>query len=208
MGMQVINVSVLFSALALMSADSAYVQWPAASASGSSWWTLGDNWETTVVFAVVYSQFLTSGLIFTFGSKWRKPVWENWGLFGFWLVFYVFTSWLVLSDPNEVTDVFHFASRAFPVSASPVWAAYYQGLDTAAMVNATGGNATINSTVVASAALSQTAPAMSFDLRVQIWVLTLGGMVLTVLWEFAVVVGPVRDWLHKKFPPERLHFKF
>jgi len=183
-GMQVINVCILMSALAIMRGDNDYIVWPASKASGASWWTLGDNWETTVVFTVVFSQFVTSGLIFTFGGKWRKPVWENLPLFGFWLFAYVFTSYLMLSDANSVTDIFHIASRKFNSASnpSPVWEA------------------------ALGAGVSP--PSMSTGLRFQIWLLTAAGLLLAVAWEGIVIIGPVRDYFHKKYPPTREHFKF
>lgn len=184
-GMQVINVIVIFSALAMASADPKYVAFPAKFAAGGSWWTLGDSWETSVLFIVVYSQFVTSAIVFSFGHKFRKPVYENLFLFGFWILAYGFTSWLCLSDPNGVTDTFHIASRGFNsniTGPSPAWQKLLgDGI---------------------------AAPEMDSALRLRLWLLTLGGMCATVLWEYGVVLGPVRDYFMKRSPPERVHFRF
>lgn len=184
-GMQGINVAVIFAALAISAADPAYVRFPAEFAKGGLWWTLGDSWETSVLFVVVYSQFVTSAVIFSFGHKFRQPVYQNFALFGFWVLAYGFTSYLCLTDPNGVTDTFHIASRAFNSNAtgpSPAW----EGL-------LGEGNP---------------APAMSSDLRFRLWLLTLGGMAATALWEFGVVLGPVRDYCMAQSPPDRVKFKF
>lgn len=47
---------------------------------GASWWTLGDNWESTVIFFVMFFQFITSAFVFTFGSVFRENVFKNWFL--------------------------------------------------------------------------------------------------------------------------------
>lgn len=44
---------------------------------GANWWTLGDNWESTVLFFTMYFQFITSSFVFTFGSIFRKSIFHN-----------------------------------------------------------------------------------------------------------------------------------
>lgn len=185
-GMQVINVIFMCSALSLMTNDADYYMWPASKAQGASWWTLGDNWETTVIYCTVFSQFITSGVIFTFGSHYRRPVCCNVYLTGFWVLAYSFTSYILLADSNSVTQLFHIASETFNVngtSPSPVWAA---ALGTGVPV-----------------------PPMSFNLRFRLWLLILGGMGCTMVWERFFVIGPVRDFLrnHPKFAPTRVPLK-
>ena len=46
-------------------------------AKGADWWTLSDNVESTVIFFVIYFQFITASLVFTFGSTFRRPVYFN-----------------------------------------------------------------------------------------------------------------------------------
>lgn len=46
-------------------------------AKGADWWTLSDNVESTVIFFIIYFQFITAALIFTFGSTFRRPVYFN-----------------------------------------------------------------------------------------------------------------------------------
>lgn len=44
---------------------------------GKSWWTLGDNWESTVIFFTIYCQFITSAFVFTIGSMFRRAACRN-----------------------------------------------------------------------------------------------------------------------------------
>ncbi len=41
---------------------------------------LGDNWESTVIFFTIYFQFVTSAMVFSFGSAFRRPVVFNYRL--------------------------------------------------------------------------------------------------------------------------------
>ena len=157
-GMQAINVLFLTGALHLMKSDDDYQEWPAGSvANTGAWWLLGDNWETTVIYSVVYSQFLTSGMIYSFGAHWRKAVCRNWILTLFWVLMYAFTSFLLLADANDCSDVFHMASSAFGPGtrfASPVWAA-----------------------------AGKVSKGMSSGFRWKLWVLILSSMICTAVWE-------------------------
>ena len=179
-GQQIINVSFLFSALKVMRDDSNYIKWPADSVANSgAWWYLGDNWETTVIFCVVYSQFLTSGILFSFGSHWRQAVFYNWPLTIFWALAFAFTSFLLLADENDVANVFHISNRDYVKGeddANPVWEAFF--------------NQTTHSYTVVKA--------MSSDLRFRIWIMTVASMICTALWEKVVILGPVRTFLKKR----------
>ena len=122
-GMQIFNVIIIASALVLMRNDPDYVAWPADLAGANAWWFLGDNWETTVVFTVVAFQYLSSSAIFSLGSKFRKPIWNNRLLVAAYLAFAAFLAFLLLSDQNGLTEIFHMASKNFNKEGtnSPVW---------------------------------------------------------------------------------------
>lgn len=49
-GYFVISLGYLVGALYLMQSDKNYVPWPTRLSQGASWWTLGDNWESTWAF--------------------------------------------------------------------------------------------------------------------------------------------------------------
>merc|ERR1711998_752965 len=108
-------------------------------------------------------------MLFTFGSHWRKAVCFNWQLTIFWAAAFGFTSFLLLSDSNSVTEVFHIANRDFGDGNSPVWDA-----------------------------AGQVQKKMPFGLRISIWVLTVVSMGCTAVWEKFVILGPVRDYMKRK----------
>ena len=173
MGQQALNLIFLFSALGLMAAQDEYIKWPADGvANAGAWWLLGDNWETTVIFCVVYSQFLTSGMLFTLGSHWRKAVFYNWPLTLFYLLAFAFTSFLLLADSNSVSEVFHMATQDFGTasSPSPVWSG-----------------------------VGKVSKAMPSAFRFKIWALILTSIVCTFIWEKFVVLGCVRDLAKRKY---------
>eukprot|EP00658_Telonema_sp_P-2_P012704 TRINITY_DN14834_c0_g1_i2.p1 TRINITY_DN14834_c0_g1~~TRINITY_DN14834_c0_g1_i2.p1 ORF type:complete len:1308 (+),score=380.72 TRINITY_DN14834_c0_g1_i2:208-4131(+) len=173
-GMQVLNLVFLCGALGLMKDDSDYQKWPADSVeSTGSWWLLGDNWETTVIFTTVYSQFLWSGVIFTLGSHWRKPVYHNWMLLVFWAVVFAGTCSVLLADANSFSDVFHSATSAFGPGTrfeSPVWTR-----------------------------AGKVSKAMPTSLRWRLFALIMSCLVCSGLWEKVVVLGHVRDYAKRKY---------
>ena len=128
--------------------------------------------QTTVVFCVVYSQFLTSGILFTLGSHWRQAVFYNWPLTLFYILGFGFTSFLLLADSNRVSEVcvigmpcfgslaeievFHIATQDFgtPSSPSEVWSLY-----------------------------GKPSKAMSSEFRFKLWSLILTSIICAFIWE-------------------------
>jgi len=181
-GMQILNIIFMCAALGLMKNDEDYEQWPASSAQGAAWWELGDNWETTTIFCTVFTQFVTSGVLFSFGSHFRQPVYCNIWLFGFWIFAFAFTSYLLLGDPSSITKTFHIASEAFSAvptdsDVSPVWARYYQSI----------GSKRTN------------APAMSSSFRWKLYALIVTNLICNFIWERVFVIGPVKDHVRKTY---------
>ena len=46
----------------------------------AEWWVLGDNWESSVLFFVVFYQYITCALIYSFGSSFRLGLFYNWAV--------------------------------------------------------------------------------------------------------------------------------
>jgi magnesium-transporting ATPase (P-type) len=97
----------LISSLVIMANDPGYVKWPADYSSSGDWWTLSDNWEATVLYEVMYLFLLASAGIFSFGYKFRRNVFENWGLLINIVVLYSITTVIFLIEPNKFTDLWH-----------------------------------------------------------------------------------------------------
>ena len=80
LGLWAINTAFTSGALEYMRKSPDYVRWPAKYAAGKDWWTLGDNWEATVLFFCTLFQFITSAVVFSFGSGFTRNVTRNWAL--------------------------------------------------------------------------------------------------------------------------------
>jgi len=171
-GMHAMNVTIMTLCLRIIVAHPEYVKWPAEYTDLDHWWNLSNNWESSVLFAVAFPQFITAAVIFSFGSKHRKNVIQNVGLIVGWAIFYTFASAILLMDPNYVTYLYHMASENFNGEGSrfPIWATYQMK----------GGKAS---------------GPMDFNLRLQIWFIIGAGLILNVLWEFIFIIGPGRHWL-------------
>lgn len=46
----------------------------------AEWWVLGDNWESSVLFFVVFYQYITCALVYSFGSSFRLTLFYNWAV--------------------------------------------------------------------------------------------------------------------------------
>nr|PNR41660.1 hypothetical protein PHYPA_019065 [Physcomitrium patens] len=205
-GVWVINLLYLVGALNFMVNHADYVKWPAVYSHGASWWTLGDNWESTVIFFVMFFQFITSAFVFTFGSVFRENVFKNWFLMvsvpnagsccnigvGRNIVFLVsyggllvFMSVLLLLPFSGFTSYWHVASEQFNKlnSTSPVWMAF----------QAHGGSPS---------------SAMPFRFRFQLWGLIMTNLVVTIFWQKVVAEGPVsKAFANRCKRVQFLHYK-
>jgi cation-transporting ATPase 13A3/4/5 len=124
--MWVINFAFTVGALGYMRTSPDYVRWPAKDAVSSQWWTLGDNWESTVLFFCTFFQLTFASVVFSFSASFSRPVARNWILVGAWAVLFTIGAFLLLSNENYFTFVFHIASQAYNdvPPTSPTWAAF------------------------------------------------------------------------------------
>eukprot|EP00250_Pteridium_aquilinum_P014895 c22269_g1_i1 orf=370-4158(-) len=182
-GVWCINIVFLTGAMILMTKEPDYVQWPAKYSHGADWWTLGDNWESTVLFFTMYFQFITSAFVFTFGSIFRKNVFHNWVLMICYGTLMVLMSLLLLLPPSGFTSLWHVASEQFNTvgSSSPVWIAYQEA----------GGSPS---------------PGMPFDFRLRLWLLIMGGLATLVLWQKLFAEGAAAKFVARRFPSKRPKF--
>jgi cation-transporting ATPase 13A3/4/5 len=100
-GLTLINTAMLGVAMWMMAAEPEYVKWPAKLSVGASWWTLGDNWESTVLFVCFSNQFVSSALSFGLGSKYRKSLASNRALLGVAGGMLLVFAYLILAEPNR-----------------------------------------------------------------------------------------------------------
>ncbi|BBN19120.1 hypothetical protein MPTK1_8g08050 [Marchantia polymorpha subsp. ruderalis] len=183
LGIWIMNIIFLIIAIVYMKNLHGYVPWPAKYSLGNSWWTLGDNWEVTVIFYTVYSQFVTTSFAFTFGSSFRRSVFLNQGFFISWVVIMFMVSCVLLLSENAFTRSFHMASEQFnrPNPENPVWRAYQDA----------GG---------------LPSPPMVFTQRLRLWLIIFSNMVGIILWSAGAIDGPVAKLLARRFPSKSLEF--
>lgn len=46
----------------------------------AQWWVNGDNWESSVLFFVVFYQYITCALAYSMGSTFRLSLLYNWAV--------------------------------------------------------------------------------------------------------------------------------
>ena len=143
---------------------------------------------------VVAFQYLSSSAIFSLGSKYRKPIWENKTIVAMWVGFAAFLTFLLLSPQNAVTELFHIASQPFNEegTASPVWEDYQEKKASRRLEDAT-----LAPTPPPGDAA--TSPGMSFGLRFELFALVFLGLAVNLAFEKVVIQGPVNVWCRKFF---------
>ncbi|EGB07501.1 hypothetical protein AURANDRAFT_64821 [Aureococcus anophagefferens] len=156
--------------------------------------SVGDVDVSTVVFVVVAFQYLSSSAIFSLGSKYRQPIWENKTIVAMWVGFAAFLTFLLLSPQNAVTELFHIASQPFNEegTASPVWEDYQEKKASRRLEDAT-----LAPTPPPGDAA--TSPGMSFGLRFELFALVFLGLAVNLAFEKVVIQGPVNVWCRKFF---------
>jgi len=227
LGMQVINLSFLWIAFAIVEADDDFVRWPVELSSAGAYWYLYDNWETTVLFAIFAGEFVTAAFLFTNGSHFRRNVCANYYLVASYIVCIVCISAVVLCDQNGFTELFHAASEQFnnESPSNPIWESYRccgnstrcaeENLNrdknvTCGDQNKMALNSDTGSLYVVAPYCNEdgrdgcrSSGAMSSSLRFELWVVLVCACLCTTFWELVVVNGPVADYIRKKYPSNR-----
>ena len=183
--MWLINFAFTAGALGYLRASPDYVRWPAKEAVSSQWWTLGDNWESTVLFFCTLFQLTTAGVIFSFGSSFSRVVVRNWFLILSWGIIFVLGVFLLLSNENYLTFVFHIASQAYndDTPSSPTWKAFQEK----------GG---------------APSPGMSLGFRLGLFGILMSNLVVAAVWQKLVEpVGPLARLFHRIAPTPRTQFR-
>ncbi|EFJ32188.1 hypothetical protein SELMODRAFT_439526 [Selaginella moellendorffii] len=183
LGIWIINLCFLIAAVVMMANDPNYVKWPASFSHEASWWTLSDNWESTVLFFTMYFQFITSAFVFTFGSGFRKNVFNNHLLIGSYAGLVILFSFLLLLPHSSLTSLWHVASEQFNRlgTDSPVWILYQKA----------GGNPS---------------PAMPLRFRRNLWLIIIASMIGNCLWQKLCVDGFIAKTIAKNHPSKRPTF--
>ncbi|KAJ2345408.1 hypothetical protein GGH91_002541, partial [Coemansia sp. RSA 2671] len=153
----------------------------------TKWWLLGDNYESSILSFVSTFQFITNGFVVNYGYLYRARWYKNYALLVVWGFLMVFTSYMLLADPNRVGCAFRLNCGTASVIESlgykkPNWSIEPY-------------NSHLGHNIIPLAS------------RYKLWGYCLGNMVAANLWQLFVVNGPVRNMLRNKKPLERLRVK-
>lgn len=180
LGTWIINMMFLVGQLMHMKHAKHYVKWPAKYALGADFWTLSDNWESSVLYLHTIMAFFVTSCTYSFGYKYRQPIFKNWPLLLFAGTLWAIHVSFVLAEPNRFSDAFHIASRAFngekPIG--PIWRAWQEA-----------GN--------------PPSPGMSQGFRVEMFIMSLCNMGCLIAWQKLGAEGPLMEWIRRKYPSPR-----
>ncbi|KAJ2838649.1 hypothetical protein FBU31_000867 [Coemansia sp. 'formosensis'] len=151
------------------------------------WWLLGDNYEASILSFVATFQFINNGLVVNYGYLYRARWYKNYALLIVWGFLMTFVSYMLLADPNRVGCAFRLNCGTASVIESlgyksPTWSIEPY-------------NSPLGHNIIPKAS------------RYKLWGYCLGNMAAANFWQLFVVNGPVRTWLRKKRPQERLRVK-
>lgn len=154
----------------------------------SKWWLLGDGYEAEIIAIVCLFQFINNAAVFNFGYKFRQPFYKNYALVFLWLLYFAIVSYWTLADPNRFGCLFRIncgtpsVIEANGYSVPPVYIEPY--------------NTPLGHNILPS------------NFRWRLWGLILGNMATTLAWERLVILGPVHEFLARKYPVDRLKVKY
>ncbi|KAL1914669.1 uncharacterized protein VTP21DRAFT_8080 [Calcarisporiella thermophila] len=153
----------------------------------AKWWLIGDNFEAEVITLVVIFQFFNSGAIFNFGSTHRRAWITNIPLVIFYAILFVVGSFLILADPNPFSCLFRVNCGSADVLVAKGYPEPWWRIEPY--------NSPIGHNV------------LPHDFRWKLWGYCLANMILGLLWERLVILGPVRGWARKMWGVKRRKLK-
>ncbi|KAI7883302.1 hypothetical protein K492DRAFT_185103 [Lichtheimia hyalospora FSU 10163] len=150
----------------------------------SKWWLLADNYEAEVLTVVGMFMFINNAAVFSFGYKFRRPIYRNYPLIFLWALYIAIVSYWTLADPNRFGCLFRLncgTPQVLQELGYPVPPTYIEDY-----------NLPLGHNI------------MPWDFRWRLWGLCLGNMATALLYERIIVLGPVHTYLAKRFPLARL----
>ncbi|KAI8379410.1 uncharacterized protein BYT42DRAFT_568700 [Radiomyces spectabilis] len=162
-------------------------EWDARATDASKWWLLGDSFEADVLTFISLYQFVNAALIFNYGYTFRKRWYHNYMLIFFWSLFVAIVSFWELADPNAFGCLVRLNCGNPDVLVSlgyPRPDFYIEPYN-----NPLGHNV------------------LPKPFRYQLWAYSIGNMIATNAWELLVILGPVRSWLRRRYPLQRLKIR-
>lgn len=168
-GQEIINASFLAIGITLLTNEQWYCPFTPANIDLAKWWLLSDNHMATTLFFTIITQQQLSAWVFSFGSRFRAPVWHNYGLVALISSLAALDLYLMLGEPSQVTDLFRIASGTNVVGLPYI--------------------------------------PMPSSFRFKYLVLLIWNIIAVILFESVVVLGPVRDYLRRRYHTDTLSLR-
>ncbi|KAJ1984505.1 hypothetical protein H4R33_004357 [Dimargaris cristalligena] len=153
----------------------------------AKWWLLGDNYESAYLAFLTMFQFINNGAIFNFGYQFRQAWWRNYSLVAVWAAFIAMMSYVELADPNRLGCLFRLNCGNPKV------------LEELGFPRPTFDIEPYN--------IDQGHNVFPRSARFWLWSYSIANMAVGLLWERAVVLGPLRTLLRRLYPQSRLQLK-
>lgn len=110
LGQEVLNLIFIFAGHVFLTTQPWYCPFSADSVDVAQWWKLSDNALATCLFFTIGPQMLTSAMVFSFGSRYRQPIWYNPTLCVMLVVLYALCFYLIFASEGVLLDIFRIAS--------------------------------------------------------------------------------------------------
>ncbi|KAJ3115397.1 hypothetical protein HDU96_000702 [Phlyctochytrium bullatum] len=158
------------------------------------WWELGDNFEGSVTGIIGTFQIIHAAAVFNIGRTYRQGFFRNWKFVVVWAIIVFILSFITLADPNGLSCLFH-----VNCGTSAALEALNRERGTSYQTSFLG----IPDTYHAFAGHN----VMPMNFRLSLLALSAGNLLALVLFQWLVVLGPVRQWAKRKWPLQRLAYR-
>ncbi|KAG7380585.1 hypothetical protein PHYPSEUDO_007025 [Phytophthora pseudosyringae] len=111
-GQELINVVFLFSGVHLLTNQVWYCPFSPDNVDLAKWWLFSDNHMATVLFFTIVTQQQLAAWVFSFGSRYRAPIWRNSLLVVVFAALVALDVYLILGEPSVIMDLFRIASSS------------------------------------------------------------------------------------------------
>ncbi|KAJ1900849.1 hypothetical protein LPJ66_001203 [Kickxella alabastrina] len=192
-GQTVLNYSFLYGIMGLLFRQSWFRcrEFDSRDIDTSLWWLLGDNYEAAIISIVCMFQFVNGAAVYNFGHYFRRGWATNYVLVVLYCGFMAAISIITLADPNRFSCLFRINCGNPDTLVDLGYSRPSWGISD--YNNPTGHNV------------------MPHKFRWTLWALCVTNIVLCLLWEKLVVVGPVgrlaKRWWVKHRGDDKLKVK-
>ncbi|GMF34884.1 unnamed protein product [Phytophthora fragariaefolia] len=110
LGQEIINVIFLVSGIRMLTSQHWYCPFSPDNIDLAKWWLLSDNHLATTLFFTIVTQQQLAAWVFSFGSRYRAPIWNNYALVVLFAGLVMLDAYLLLGPPGKLSDLFRISS--------------------------------------------------------------------------------------------------